>query len=439
MRWISGGQGMRRGLLVACLAAWLGVAWFGFGLLLDRIYDEATVQSNEEFRRMMHGPITLIEKALKPYPLAQWPTVLAGMQHDFDYRLAIQPLDQMKLPHLDHARLVRGEITLGEDQDMVLHRVAGSRQVLVLGPIWITPARSDYPRYVSVHQLIAAFILALIGFLWIVSQWLVAPARRDHRRLQEAMSVLAGGDLSVQLQAAESRRYETVVGQFNRMTAGLRSLIEQQREVSRAVSHELRTPLARFRFGLALLEDELPAAHGKHATLAALQRATDELESLIESALVYARMSHAQQPAIRVETHDLMAWIRQELSLWPQTGIRVVLNGPDQPLMVPFDALQLRHAFRNLLANACRFARSEVTLTVSRQDDEVALHVHDDGPGVPAGEETRIFEPFVRGSRPNGAGHGLGLAIAARIMALHGGQIGLKPGVGAHFYLQWPV
>jgi signal transduction histidine kinase len=98
------------------------------------------------------------------------------------------------------------------------------------------------------------------------------------------------------------------------------------------------------------------------------------------------------------------------------------------------------------VANALRFARSRVDVTISRDASarRAQIDVDDDGDGVPEADHARIFEPFVRGRQPargNSAGHGLGLSIAARIVDWHDGRIELSrsPAGGARFRLSWPL
>jgi signal transduction histidine kinase len=87
------------------------------------------------------------------------------------------------------------------------------------------------------------------------------------------------------------------------------------------------------------------------------------------------------------------------------------------------DRLLLTQALENIVDNALRFAPldTEVTVTVAVSAAKVDVLVHDDGPGIPAAEQDRIFEPFFRGSTP-GSQTGLGLAFVADVARRHGGQ-----------------
>lgn len=101
-------------------------------------------------------------------------------------------------------------------------------------------------------------------------------------------------------------------------------------------------------------------------------------------------------------------------------------------------------AVSNLVSNACRYARRNVLVRVSAAADHVAIAVADDGPGIPADKRAEVFKAYTRlndDGNANTRGFGLGLAIVARVAALHGGhaiasssdQLG-----GAELTLRWP-
>jgi two-component system sensor histidine kinase KdpD len=111
---------------------------------------------------------------------------------------------------------------------------------------------------------------------------------------------------------------------------------------------------------------------------------------------------------------------------------------PDVPLLVA-DAAQLERVFANLLENALRYSDGlPVSVQVRRLRSRVVVRIIDQGPGVPASEQERIFEPFYRGRQsagPTWTGSGLGLAIAKGFVEANGGTIAVEslPGQGTSF------
>ena len=107
------------------------------------------------------------------------------------------------------------------------------------------------------------------------------------------------------------------------------------------------------------------------------------------------------------------------------------------------DQRLLTRAVENLIGNALRYAESEVTLSISRLQENYLLEVNDDGPGIDPALAHQIFEPFVRLDQSRDrrtGGTGLGLAIVRSIARHHGGDVELLASDhGAHFCLTLPV
>jgi len=417
------------------------------GLALASIYEEGRRQTDSEFFHLMHGPAVMIEAELRRAPRDQWPAVLARLQRDFDYDLRLKPIDQVKFMPTDRLRVMRGDIARGDEEqvDTVHYRIHDTDLVLAMGPIWITPVRSDYVDFASVRLLGTLTLLGLVAFPLVVARLWLAPSRRDLRALRASVRELADGATTTRPAQAESRLLAPLAGELRRLAINWHALVDSQRELSRAVSHELRTPLARLRFGLALLDEQARA--GNERVLDSLERSLTDLEELVERSLVYARYTQAQ-PVLELHERDLLAWVREELASpteAPPGPTLQVSGADDRPAReAVFDPAHMKFALRNLVINAQRFAASRVDVRVACDGAVARIDVDDDGPGVAESDRQRIFEPFVRGRPPGhraAEGHGLGLSIAARVIAWHHGRIelGRAPIGGARFSLVWPV
>ena len=105
----------------------------------------------------------------------------------------------------------------------------------------------------------------------------------------------------------------------------------------------------------------------------------------------------------------------------------------------------LLSAMLNILDNACKFSKdtgSTVTATLARTRAHFTLLVADEGPGLTAADLQQVFVPFFRAAAARAVpGHGIGLPLAARIMALHGGTVRVEsePGQGTRVWLDWPL
>jgi CheY-like chemotaxis protein len=219
------------------------------------------------------------------------------------------------------------------------------------------------------------------------------------------------------------------------------------------MSHELRTPLnAVLGLSEALLEgifgDLNPEQDDALATIHASGR---HLLELINDVLDIARVEAGKLPIEREQVllrpliEESAALVGSQLALKDQR-LAIDLQAALPP--VDIDRRRIKQVLINLLGNACKFSPrgATVTLRAERRDDarQIQIAVTDTGPGIAAGDRARIFEPFVTldpsMSRVHG-GAGLGLALAKRIVDLHGGQIRVdsEVGTGTTFTVALPV
>jgi two-component system sensor histidine kinase KdpD len=220
---------------------------------------------------------------------------------------------------------------------------------------------------------------------------------------------------------------------------------EMRSSLLSAVSHDLRTPLAAITGAVSTLRDE-------HAQLAPEQR--DELLSDIhEEARRLERLVANLLDMTRVESGSLRVhreWVPLEemvgsaLSRLDRTlGGRPVDVSitPGLPLLW-VDPLLFEQVLVNLVENAVKYtpAPSRIEIEAHRDPGRVVVEVRDRGPGIPAGDEQRVFEKFYRGAGGAVAGAGLGLAICKGIIDAHGGAIGVENriGGGATFRITLP-
>lgn len=211
-----------------------------------------------------------------------------------------------------------------------------------------------------------------------------------------------------------------------------------------SVSHDLRTPLAVVTGAASsLLEDTIDLATRRELTETILQEA-QRLNRLVRNLLDMTRL---EAGAVRVnkEWQPLEEVVGAALNRLDDAlaGRRVLTDlAADLPL-VPLDAVLIQQLLVNLFENAIKYtpADSPIEIVVRAQPGGVEIVVADRGPGIPAGEEQRIFDKFYRVSGDRGGGVGLGLAICKGIAMAHGGQIFVlnRPGGGSEFHIYLPV
>jgi len=178
--------------------------------------------------------------------------------------------------------------------------------------------------------------------------------------------------------------------------------------------------------------------------LARLKADLLELEDLVDELLRYARLSE-DNLRLQRENLPLAAWLRAQTTQYEseRVALRLDLAGLPEGCRVSADPDLLARALHNLLRNGLRYAERELCLAARLEADQVILEVRDDGPGIPPEQRQSVLEAFARldtsRDRQSG-GHGLGLAIARRILQRHGGDIRVSDNLprGACFTLFWP-
>ena len=211
--------------------------------------------------------------------------------------------------------------------------------------------------------------------------------------------------------------------------------VAAQRRFAADASHELRTPLTVISTNLEVARRKpREAAHWEHVaddTLAEVRR----MNALVDKLLVLSRAGAAGLHREHVDLRKLAA-LAVERAAGAAREVRVVLlDGP--PVAGELDTEAMDIVLDNLLRNAIEHSPAGGVVEVGVEPGP-SLVVDDRGPGVPAELRERIFEPFSRGGGADRASHrgfGLGLAICRRIVAEHGGTVGVadRPGGGARF------
>ena len=284
-------------------------------------------------------------------------------------------------------------------------------------------------------------VLFYASILLIVGLWL-RPLLRDLRVLTVASQKFATDYREPLDTASRTTQLTSLATNLDDMSARVSQLIQSQKEMTAALSHEMRTPLARVRFAAAVLEGEVD--ENLRAQLRAVNADVQQIDDLISDMLDYARLDH---PGLRMNCQviPLAPWLRQVVSSCPphQKAVSTIQHeGIESAWMEP---RLMELALSNLLANALRYAREKVSITVMRERDLYRLVVEDDGKGIPEDDRTSIFRAFTRlddsRNRDTG-GFGLGLAIVARIAALHRGRVTAESSAnlgGARLALEWPA
>ncbi|MDE2262821.1 MAG: HAMP domain-containing histidine kinase [Gammaproteobacteria bacterium] len=252
-------------------------------------------------------------------------------------------------------------------------------------------------------------VVVLVIALYVVARSITRPLSR----LAAAADNLGRSIRQPKLEEKGARELRRAARAFNTMQDRLHRYLDSRTRVLAAMSHDLKTPLTRLRLQVETQIDDptLQARFGKEL---------DEMETMVRGALALFRGLNDEEALEPVDVNLLLETVRDE---FVEMGEDVALEGRAiGPLQGKPQAL--KRCITNLVANAVKFGTRARILV--RDGEQLEISVCDDGPGIPADELEKVFEPFYRvessRNRDTG-GTGLGLSIARDLAQAHGGSL----------------
>lgn len=273
---------------------------------------------------------------------------------------------------------------------------------------------------------------------------------RGQRDLARQQALSAQTELVQVLRTSEQRLEQTVQQRTLQLEQSLereRTVLQQYLRFGSMISHEVRNPIHIIQSQISLWRkekslgmDHTPARINTIST--ALHRLTDLFEKWLQSDRL--KSPHLQ---LDLQKMDLQTWLDGWLPAYQDQlpEHRLVWVRGEHDSQVEIDSSLLEIAVTNLIENAAKYSLPGTSITVSvlsPQSTHVGLCVSDEGSGIPAHFQGRVFEDFFR-TQPesNKPGMGLGLSIVQRITELHGGRVELRPALscqGACFCIWLP-
>ncbi len=333
-------------------------------------------------------------------------------------------------------------------------RVATTVLPSSLGSVIVAQSLADFDK--TTHQIAVVFLIIgglVLLFIAFASRQVIKVGMRPLERIEETAEKIAAGDLSARLDNYEP---DTEVGRLSTSLNIMLSRIEEAfdarmrsedklRRFVADASHELRTPLTAIR-GFAELHRQgaVPEGEKTNELIARIEKESMRMGYLVEDLLMLARLDQSRE--LVFADVDLSALLQEAVTSAQAAGPEhTITTNIASGITTKGDADKIYQVVTNLLANARAHtpAGTAISVTVAKDGADSLVTIADNGPGLTAEDQARIFERFYRvdASRQRNSkdGSGLGLSIVDAVMRAHGGDVTVASelGKGAAFTLRF--
>jgi signal transduction histidine kinase len=309
------------------------------------------------------------------------------------------------------------------------------------------------------QDILEAYQLGAVDFLFkpLVAEVLRAKVSVFVELHRRSVEIAVQADL---LREAERREHGRALDEERRRweAASLRRQMDELEEADKRkdeflafLGHELRNPLAPIVTGLELVRQRIATGpeseEGLVAVCRTMQRQARHLTRLVDDLLDISRINSG-----KIELRSALVSIRDVVEqaittsrpLIDERRHELVVEVPEEPLIVRGDGVRLIQAVANLLNNSARYTNpgGQIRVRVEERDGFVEVHVLDNGHGIAKAFLSRIFEMFVQERDSTSGGLGLGLSLASRLVGMHHGTITAfseGPGMGSEFVVRLPL
>ncbi len=324
---------------------------------------------------------------------------------------------------------------------------------------WIYQAVGFTPAPLVVQIINSLAGIFLTGFsIWLFSR--VFRSKIEAQQLQfwtpifEALGKMAKGDFNVRVDKLPNENgpdrglFAELVNSVNRTAEELNQMEKMRQEFISNVSHEIQSPLTSIRgFAGALKNDHL-SADERHHYLDIIEMESTRLSRITENLLKLASLE-AKEVRFEPKPYRLDRQIRTlVLACEPQwSGKQIEMDVALDEVEVTADEDLMSQVWINLISNSIKFTPEggRICMQLCRQNNAIGFQISDNGVGIPAEDQARVFERFYKADQSRtharNGGSGLGLSIAQKIVEMHHGTIGVEsqPGSGATFKVSLPA
>lgn len=305
----------------------------------------------------------------------------------------------------------------------------------------VMKVNSTMSRKLFIDMAVAILIILVFTSLFL-TKWISRSVFEPINELNVAMQNIAEGNLEYMLPHKDDGEIGDLYRNYEDMRLRLKESADekiltekQNKELVSNISHDLKTPITVIQGYAKGVADGLTDEDMQKQYLNTIVKKAESLTDMINTFHDYSKLEHPEFCLVR-ETQDLAEYLREYLAEKYDEidlgGFNLEVEIPEETVSYSFDRVQMKRVFDNIISNSLRHNPSGTVIyvTLQQSDKAVRIEIGDSGVGIPLELQDTLFDPFIVGdeSRNTRQGSGLGLAVAHKIIELHGGALFLEKG-----------
>ena len=272
-----------------------------------------------------------------------------------------------------------------------------------------------------------------IFFMAMVFLYVYINILRPFDKMKDYASEIAKGNFDLPLNYERSNYFGAFTWAFDSMRKEItrsrmaeREAIENNKTVIATLSHDIKTPITSIRAYVEGLEENLDTSEERRSRyLEVIMRKCDEVTALTNDLFLHS-LSDLNMLRMQPEKFELVPFLKQSISEIAAEHEDVLFRKPDISPVINADKKRINQIVENLINNSRKYAKTNITVSLTQLDDTVSIHFRDKGPGIPDEDMPFITEKFYRGKNVGDEnGSGLGLYIVKYIAEQSGGSLEL--------------
>ena len=296
--------------------------------------------------------------------------------------------------------------------------------IVVVGAIhWTSLSKELNYESLRKHAHIIWWIIALEVIGLIILRILFKPIRRLVKGVEE----IAAGNLDHQFEECGPGEIKRISATLNTMTSQIRNMLDLKTQLLLDVSHELRSPLTRIKLALEMMEE--------NSYKSSISNDLREMEWMLTEILETENLKNGKN-VLKLEEVELCDLIQACLQKYQEENRQIHVKAKSGRIRVILDPQRICLVLQNLVENAIKYskdAKTTIDIDIEENDELISIAVKDQGVGIEAKEQEKIFEPFYRIDKSRNkktGGYGLGLSLCKQIVSAHGGTISIDSDIG---------